>query len=151
MMMTWELTPIPDEDAFAAIKAGIDALPPGVKMNLNSGGCNFHFDCAPAPGSDALFFTYLPFFRRVLRARRDHSESRAGDQPPPAWAWPLIVAELKPARCGGPRPYSEQRCFWSRLLGGPSGTLNSHSLVLSSERIFRGKYRRQLYWNGRLP
>jgi len=37
MMMTWRPTPIPDEDAFAAIKAGIDALPPGVKILLNSG------------------------------------------------------------------------------------------------------------------
>jgi len=37
MMMTWKPTPVPDEDAFAAIKAGIDALPPGVKMLLNSG------------------------------------------------------------------------------------------------------------------
>jgi hypothetical protein len=35
--MTWTPTPIRDEDAFAAIKAGIDALPPGVKMLLNSG------------------------------------------------------------------------------------------------------------------
>jgi len=37
MRMTWTPTPIRDEDAFAAIKAGIDALPPGVKMLLNSG------------------------------------------------------------------------------------------------------------------
>lgn len=37
-MMTWRPTPIPDEEAFAAIKAGIDSLPPGVKMFLNSGG-----------------------------------------------------------------------------------------------------------------
>jgi len=36
MRMTWTPTPIKDEDAFAAIKAGIDALPPGVKMLLNS-------------------------------------------------------------------------------------------------------------------
>ncbi|KAI0257208.1 NADP-dependent oxidoreductase domain-containing protein [Lactifluus subvellereus] len=36
MMMTWKPTPVPDEDAFAAIKAGIDALPLGVKMFLNS-------------------------------------------------------------------------------------------------------------------
>ena len=40
MLMTWKPTPVPDEEAFAAIKAGIDALPPGVKMFLNSGG--FH-------------------------------------------------------------------------------------------------------------
>jgi pyridoxine 4-dehydrogenase len=38
MMMTWRPTPIPDEEAFAAIKAGIDTLPPGMKMFLNSGG-----------------------------------------------------------------------------------------------------------------
>jgi len=38
MMMTWRPTPVPDEEAFAAIKAGIDSLPPGVKMFLNSGG-----------------------------------------------------------------------------------------------------------------
>jgi pyridoxine 4-dehydrogenase len=38
MMMTWTPTPVSDEQAFAAIKGGIDALPPGVKMFLNSGG-----------------------------------------------------------------------------------------------------------------
>ncbi|KAI0636842.1 aldo/keto reductase [Trametes polyzona] len=39
MMMTWRdpSTPLPDEDAFEAIKAGVDAMPPGVKMLLNSG------------------------------------------------------------------------------------------------------------------
>jgi pyridoxine 4-dehydrogenase len=37
MMMTWKPTPVPDEDCFASIKAGIDALPPGAKMFLNSG------------------------------------------------------------------------------------------------------------------
>ena len=40
-MMTWKPTPVPDEDAFAAIKAGIDALPPGAKMFLNSGQRTF--------------------------------------------------------------------------------------------------------------
>ena len=29
--------PVPDEEAFAAIKAGVDALPPGTKQFLNSG------------------------------------------------------------------------------------------------------------------
>jgi pyridoxine 4-dehydrogenase len=38
MMMTWKPTPVPDEEAFGAIKAGIDALPPGTKMFINSGG-----------------------------------------------------------------------------------------------------------------
>src|SRR5712671_6422883 len=37
MMMTWKPNQTPDEEAFAAIKAGIDALPPGTKMFLNSG------------------------------------------------------------------------------------------------------------------
>ena len=33
----WVPQPIPDEIAFAAIKAGVDSMPPGVKMFLNSG------------------------------------------------------------------------------------------------------------------
>ncbi|KAJ7150916.1 aldo/keto reductase [Mycena crocata] len=37
MMMTWIPTPVPDEQCFAAIKAGIDALPTGTKAFLNSG------------------------------------------------------------------------------------------------------------------
>ncbi|KAJ7451038.1 aldo/keto reductase [Mycena latifolia] len=37
MMMTWIPTPVPDEQCFEAIKAGIDALPAGTKMFLNSG------------------------------------------------------------------------------------------------------------------
>ncbi|KAI9065149.1 aldo/keto reductase [Trametes sanguinea] len=39
MMMTWRdpSVPLPDEEAFEAIKAGVDAMPPGVKMFLNSG------------------------------------------------------------------------------------------------------------------
>ncbi|EIW60011.1 aldo/keto reductase [Trametes versicolor FP-101664 SS1] len=39
MMMTWRdpSHPLSDEDAFEAIKAGVDAMPPGVKMFLNSG------------------------------------------------------------------------------------------------------------------
>ncbi|KAI0032271.1 aldo/keto reductase [Vararia minispora EC-137] len=36
MLMTWTPTPTPDEQAFAVIKAAIDAMPPGVKMLLNS-------------------------------------------------------------------------------------------------------------------
>jgi len=51
MMMTWKPTPVPDEEAFAAIKAGIDALPPGAKMFLNSGECgppgHHHLDVTP--------------------------------------------------------------------------------------------------------
>ncbi|KAJ7836388.1 aldo/keto reductase [Mycena olivaceomarginata] len=36
MMMTWTPTPAPDAQCFAAIKAGVDALPAGAKMFLNS-------------------------------------------------------------------------------------------------------------------
>ncbi|KAJ7743828.1 aldo/keto reductase [Mycena metata] len=37
MMMTWIPTPVPDEQCFEAIKAGIDAVPAGTKAFLNSG------------------------------------------------------------------------------------------------------------------
>ncbi|KAI0673095.1 aldo/keto reductase [Trametes maxima] len=39
MMMTWRDPnfPLPDEEAFEAIKAGVDATPAGVKMMINSG------------------------------------------------------------------------------------------------------------------
>ncbi|EKM55534.1 uncharacterized protein PHACADRAFT_256231 [Phanerochaete carnosa HHB-10118-sp] len=37
MLMTWTPNPVPDETCFEAIKAGVDAMPPGVKMLLNSG------------------------------------------------------------------------------------------------------------------
>ncbi|GJE88503.1 aldo/keto reductase [Phanerochaete sordida] len=36
LLMTWTTSPTPDEVAFEAIKAGIDSMPPGVKMLLNS-------------------------------------------------------------------------------------------------------------------
>lgn len=36
MMMTWIPTPVPDEQCFESMKAGMDKLPPGVKMVLNS-------------------------------------------------------------------------------------------------------------------
>ncbi|KAG2158388.1 NADP-dependent oxidoreductase domain-containing protein [Suillus bovinus] len=37
MMMTWTPNQVPDEQCFEAIKAGVDALPPGTKMFLNGG------------------------------------------------------------------------------------------------------------------
>ncbi|KAJ3528399.1 hypothetical protein NMY22_g9427 [Coprinellus aureogranulatus] len=37
MMMTWTPNPVPDEQCFEAIKAGVDALPPGTKGFLNAG------------------------------------------------------------------------------------------------------------------
>ena len=50
-MMTWRPTPISDEDAFAAIKAGIDGVPPGAKMILNSGQWSFHLISSDPPNS----------------------------------------------------------------------------------------------------
>ncbi|KAG1754497.1 NADP-dependent oxidoreductase domain-containing protein [Suillus lakei] len=41
MMMTWTPEPVPDEQCFEAIKAGVDALPPGTKMFLNGGRSKF--------------------------------------------------------------------------------------------------------------
>ncbi|CAK5279795.1 unnamed protein product [Mycena citricolor] len=37
LLMTWVPNPVPDEQCFEAIKAGIDALPAGTKAFLNSG------------------------------------------------------------------------------------------------------------------
>jgi len=37
MRMTWAKVHTPDQEAFEAIKAGVDTLPPGAKMILNSG------------------------------------------------------------------------------------------------------------------
>jgi hypothetical protein len=53
MMMTCKPTPVPDEEAFAAIKAGIDDAPSGAKVFLNSGRC----DLCQSPFS---FFFFLP-------------------------------------------------------------------------------------------
>ncbi|KAJ3540596.1 hypothetical protein NM688_g6206 [Phlebia brevispora] len=36
MLMTWTPNPVPDEVCFEAIRAGVDVLPPGVKMLINS-------------------------------------------------------------------------------------------------------------------
>ncbi|OAX43581.1 Aldo/keto reductase [Rhizopogon vinicolor AM-OR11-026] len=37
MLMTWRTESVPDEQCFEAIKAGVDALPPGAKMFINGG------------------------------------------------------------------------------------------------------------------
>jgi pyridoxine 4-dehydrogenase len=37
ILSSFSPTHVPDEQAFAAIKAGVDTLPNGVKMVLNSG------------------------------------------------------------------------------------------------------------------
>ena len=61
MMMTWKPTNVPDEEAFAAIKAGIDALPPGVKMLLNSGQWISH-SISSLPTNSRNTFTVLAEF-----------------------------------------------------------------------------------------
>jgi len=52
MMMTWKPTAVTDEEAFAAIKAGMDALPPGVKMYFHSSG----YQCGALSGPKASSF-----------------------------------------------------------------------------------------------
>ncbi|KAH9946006.1 aldo/keto reductase [Epithele typhae] len=49
MMMTWRDPnfPLPDEEAFEAIKAGVDSMPAGVKLMLNSGEF-YGPNCSPA-------------------------------------------------------------------------------------------------------
>ena len=69
MGMTAKPTPVPDEDAFAAIKAGIDSLPPGVKMFLNSGIWLSFRDIYP--------FELTQCFSRVLRTWFNSRQSRA--------------------------------------------------------------------------
>ena len=36
-MLTWAVDPIPQDQAFDAIKAAVDAMPAGVKLFINSG------------------------------------------------------------------------------------------------------------------
>lgn len=50
----WKPTPVPDEDCFASIKAGIDALPPGAKMLLNSGASS----CISVPHISLLAYLW---------------------------------------------------------------------------------------------
>jgi len=59
-MLTWTSQPVPYDQAFEAIKAGIDSLPPGVKMFLNSG--EFYDNNAAPSNIDliAAFFEKYP-------------------------------------------------------------------------------------------
>ncbi|KAJ4475004.1 aldo/keto reductase [Lentinula aciculospora] len=60
MTMTWTPNPVSDEQAFEAIKAGVDSLPAGVKMFLNSGE---FYDNSWGPGNLKLlsrFFIKYP-------------------------------------------------------------------------------------------
>ncbi|KAI0251558.1 aldo/keto reductase [Lactifluus subvellereus] len=74
MMMTWKPTPVPDEDCFAAIKAGIDALPPGAKMMLNSGEFYGQGETAANLELVARFFEKYPSYadRAFLSVKGGH-------------------------------------------------------------------------------
>ena len=58
----WKPTPVPDDDCFASIKAGIDALPPGAKMLLNSGAPNHVFSPYLSPKFSHVLFRYAGEF-----------------------------------------------------------------------------------------
>ncbi|KAN0088006.1 NADP-dependent oxidoreductase domain containing protein [Tylopilus felleus] len=60
MSMTWKENPVPDEQCFAAIKAGVDALPPDAKMFLNGGEFYGHNASATNLEMLARFFEKYP-------------------------------------------------------------------------------------------
>ncbi|KAF8552019.1 Aldo/keto reductase [Imleria badia] len=60
MLMTWTPEPVPDEQCFEAIKAGVDALPPGAKMFLNGGEFYGHNFSATNLEMIARFFEKYP-------------------------------------------------------------------------------------------
>lgn len=60
MMMTWTPEPVPDEQCFEAIKAGVDALPPGTKMFLNGGEFYGHNRATTNLEMIARFFEKYP-------------------------------------------------------------------------------------------
>lgn len=71
MMLTATPEPPSDEDCFAAIKAGVDTLPAGAKMFLNSG-------MRPVIQNLAVYFTDWCFYnRRILLFELGDRESRA--------------------------------------------------------------------------
>ncbi|KAH9982820.1 NADP-dependent oxidoreductase domain-containing protein [Lactifluus volemus] len=76
MRMTWCPTPVSDEQAFASIKGGIDALPPGVKMFLNS--AEFYGQGLTTANLDLLarFFTKYPEY-----AERTFLSVKGGGKP----------------------------------------------------------------------
>ena len=75
MLFRWRdpTNPLPDEDAFEAIKAGVDAMPVGVKMMLNSGNVTPN----PVPRTAELTQDLPMARRRILRPQRLDREPRA--------------------------------------------------------------------------
>jgi len=67
MMMTWKPEPSPKDQCFEAIKAGIDALPPGAKMVLNGGEFYGHnFSPANLELIAEFFETYPDYAERAF-------------------------------------------------------------------------------------
>jgi len=64
MMMTWKPEPSPKDQCFDAIKAGIDALPSGAKMVLNSGEFYAHDHSAANLELIADFFDKHPDYAK---------------------------------------------------------------------------------------
>ncbi|KAN0087654.1 NADP-dependent oxidoreductase domain containing protein [Tylopilus felleus] len=62
MSMTWKPNPVPDEQCFEAIKAGINGLPPGAKMFLNGGEFYGHNLSTANLEMIARFFEKYPEF-----------------------------------------------------------------------------------------
>lgn len=63
MLMTWREICVPDEQCFEAIKAGVDALPPGAKMFLNAGEFYGHNLSTTNIEMLARFFEKYPEYR----------------------------------------------------------------------------------------
>ncbi|KAF8557518.1 Aldo/keto reductase [Imleria badia] len=67
MMMTWKPEPSPKDECFEAIKAGIDALPPGAKMVLDGGEFYGHnFSTANLDLIAEFFETYPDYAERAF-------------------------------------------------------------------------------------
>ncbi|KAI0337069.1 aldo/keto reductase [Trametopsis cervina] len=78
MLMTWTPNHVPDEQCFAAIRAGVDLCPPGVKMMINS--AEFYSDDIGPANLEMLsrFFEKYPeyadkIFLSVKGGAQDHS------------------------------------------------------------------------------
>ncbi|TFY73804.1 hypothetical protein EWM64_g10208, partial [Hericium alpestre] len=80
MMMTWRTPPASDEEAFEAIKVGIDSLPSGVKMFLNS--ADFYGHNPPEANLElvARFFEKQAAVNRVALQQGDSVSQGVGEK-----------------------------------------------------------------------
>ncbi len=89
---SWRDPAVSDEEAFASLKAGMDSLPPGTKMFLNSGA----YPNASVPFghiNDSIITN-----RRVLRAQSPQRQPRASR--PLLRAIPWLLRQGVPLRKG---------------------------------------------------